>query len=202
MFTVNKLIYDKLEEKTKEELRLELTFFKDLYIKGNVYLEEVPCDHSSLVDLLLLAEPTNQDFIKSTLNFGFKLKPTHQTRNIKKYNKHRKLLDLSHHIASIYKNEFNCCAVRVKNKVQKGEILSGKTGMKNVYPNNYLEHIKNFLKLHPIKNWDKNELDGSFNYKEDLNLYECIICENNFNKNQRSKHLKRCELMLEKVLNS
>ena len=65
-----------------------------------------------------------------------------------------------------------------------------------------IEHIKNFLKLHPIKNWDKNELDGSFNYKEDLNLYECIICENNFNKNQRSKHLKRCELMLEKVLNS
>lgn len=201
MFTVNQLIYDKLEEKTKEELRVELTFFKDLYTKGNVYLEEVPCDYSSLVDLLMLAEPNNE-FLKSTLNFGFKLKPTHQTRNIKKYNKHRKLLELSHHIASIYKNEFNCCAVRVKNKVHKGEILSGRTGMKNVYPNNYLEHIKSFLKLHPIKNWDKNELDFSFSYKEDINLYECMICENNFNKNQRSKHLKRCELMLEKTLNS
>jgi hypothetical protein len=200
MFTMNKMIYEQLESKTHEELRVELTFFKDLHMKGNVYLEETPVDHLSIVELLLLAEPDNEDYINSMLNFGFKLNTTHQTRNIKKFNKHRKLLELSHHIASEYKKEYKCCAIRVKKTVHKGDILCGKTGMKNVYPKKYIENIKNFLKLNPLKNWDKNELDYSFKYIEKVDLYECIICENNIKKNERKRHLKSCKQNLEKIL--
>jgi hypothetical protein len=184
-----------------EKLREKLAFYDNLNRIGNVYLEYIPDKYSTLVDLLIMAEPDQKDFIQRMLKFGFTLNSTHQTRNLKKYNKHRKYLQLSHHIASIYKNEHGgACAVRVKNKVHKSEILEGKTGMKNVYPNTYIKQIREFLKRYPLKNWNKNNLDDSFTYHKELKLYECMICENKVNKNQRNKHLKKCELMLENEL--
>jgi len=191
---INKL----MQTKTTRELAEQLQFYKNLDKIGNVYYQHIPQKHFSLRHMLYQAMPTQIDLVKKTLNISFQKTPNNQQRSLKKYNIHRTLLVLANKLAVEYRREFKACAPRIKQHKKTDELLDGKIGMSNCYPEKYIKYVKEFLKFHPIEKWINNlvsqfENDFSTVIQDDIEKYKCNRCDKVIKKNSRAGHMKSCK---------
>jgi hypothetical protein len=205
--TQNKDLYDYeiellIKKYTVLELAEQLKFYKDLENVGNVYYQEVPQEHHSLIDLIKMASPEihpNEMSIMLDMKFTNTVKS--QFRKREKYNINKNLLRLAIQLSQDYKAEHsNRSCPRVKNgKTQKSthELLNGKSGSHNTYPGTYVKKVKSYLKKYPLKHWCDfviEEIEG-YNVIEDIGelKYQCIYCEKILKKKSRNNHKKICK---------
>jgi len=186
-----------LSNNTKEELAEKLQHFEHLKRIGNVYDNEMPINHCSVVELIQMATGYHKETLSELLNFGFNKNANSQFRSISKFNKQRNLLNLSMNLAHAYQREYECCAPRIKGSITTDQILDCRSNVKNVYPMSYIKHVKSFLEHNPIEKWHKknssSDIDKHFTKQEDSEKFQCKYCKRLLKKNSRKKHLQSCK---------
>ena len=186
-----------MKNNTKQELAEQLAYYKSLDADGNVYHREAPKNHSSLRQLIATASgiPINQ--LGYLLDISYVMTDTKQERPLTKYNRNRNLLMLGGNLSSLYRKDNKTACPRVKNNKETGELLAGCSSIKNMYPDKYVKHVKDYLKNHPLKDWHseyKGILTDTFNElpedEDGVIKWKCVKCDSIICKNSRYTHLK------------
>lgn len=137
-----------------DTLLKKFLYYHDLDMKGLVFHKSND-DLFCVMEFLLELEPD----IKLDIEFKYTTQGT-QFRTKDKLNIQKHLLNLSKYVAVKYRKDFNKAPLKMKLPITIQGIVEGKPSLRNYYPPECKKYVKDWLLLHPVKDW-KNEYKKS-----------------------------------------
>jgi hypothetical protein len=177
-----------LETYTKEELAQKLSYYNDLERNGCVYSLIKPVDHYTVIELISMVSKKTTQEVKALIDIRFSKTKKKQYRSIEKYNRHHTYMKLSGKVAHEFFKEHKGSSPRIKVSKETEDIPNCRSsGFKNVYPLQYKEVVKNFLKEYPLNKWHE-EFDIKGFEKTENGKYKCDLCSKSYCRQYRNKH--------------
>ena len=137
-----------MKEKTILELDQQIDVYRSLKDVGNVYNTEQSDDTKTFRQLInLYVLPKHRHLLK----FGLE-----ETECGGQYRSKEKKLRLSHYLtlskrlAVQYKKDTGKVPTRFKGQIETDDMVKGKSGMGNEYPEYYKKYIEDYLAEHPV----------------------------------------------------
>lgn len=186
IYTIEKV---KRLEDEKQELIEKLCGFRTLENIGNVYLRKPIEGYKTFRELFFIACKElgyDKDSIKYVLDFSLKDKEDgSQSRSLEMKLCYGKYLKLSKKLASDYYKDFKESSPRYKGKIEDNEMIKGKTGLHNQYPETYTKLIENYVLENPLELWGK--LPSPIVYIN--GVFSCESCEKDIKFSSIRRHL-------------
>jgi len=184
--TIGKI--NKLEEE-KHELEKRLHGFTVLKNVGNVYSLTPLIGYKTFRELFFSAcldIGYTEEKIDEVLDFTLKDKEDgSQYRSLSEKLCYSKYLTLSKKLAKQYAKQFEKSSPRYKANKTTEEMLKGKSGLHNQYPENYKDIIENYVLNNPLDMWGK--LPSPIVYIN--GIFTCELCEKDIKYSSIRSHL-------------
>lgn len=184
-----KICKKKLEMKDKDivELEIKIAYYKTLKDVGNVYNTEQSQDTKTFRQLISSCVlPKHRHLLK------FGLEETEcggQFRSKEKKLRLSHYLTLSKRLAVQYKKDTGKVPTRFKGQIETDDMVKGKSGMGNEYPEYYKKYIEDYLAEHPVTTWGSLPECIEYN-KDDESKLNCTCCNTIIKSKSLKKHLK------------
>lgn len=186
---------------------MSIEHYQALEHKGNVYqldkLEHTMTSFELLREYFNEARQSGETHLtlndfEMLMDFGFeKTQDGGVYRPASKVNCFRLFQYHSRYLSQKYFEQFKTSAPRFKQIISTKDFLNGKSGMKNCYPESYIEYTREFILKYPFESWPRitharlpTKYDDKVISCDTTTRVTCVICKVELERKSLKAHFK------------